>query len=115
MGCASPVRLTAEFWVAAYLARLRGAGIPAVVAAKGDPTAGAVLVRVSPLDGTGTLYQRRFDLRSGTREWAVLADGTEAEIDASVAAQRRFDRDLWVVDVEDPRGRHLLDEEGLSE
>lgn len=109
------MRLTAELWVAAYLARLRGAGIPAVIAAKGDPTAGAVLVRVSPLDGTGSLYERRFDLMSGTREWAVLAAGTEAEIDASVAAQRRFDRDLWVVDVEDPRGRHLLDEEGLSE
>ena len=112
---ASPVRLTAELWVAAYLARLRQAGIPAVIAARGDPTAGAVMVRVSPLDGTGTLYQRRFDLMSGAREWAVLATGTEAEVDASVAAQRRFDRDLWVVDVEDPRGRHLLDEEGLSE
>ncbi len=109
------MRLTAEFWISAYLARLRAAGIPAIVAAKGDPTAGAVLVRVSPLDGTGTLYQRRFDLMSGTREWAVLSGGTEAEIDASVAAQRRFDRDLWVIDVEDPRGRHLLDEEGLSE
>lgn len=109
------MRLTSGLWVDAYLARLRGAGIPAVVAAKGDPTAGAVLVRVSPLDGTGTLYQRRFDLMSGTREWAVLSEGTEAEIDASVAAQRGFDRDLWVIDVEDPRGRHLLDEEGLSE
>ncbi len=112
---ASPVRLTSDLWISAYLARLRGAGIPAVVAAKGDPTAGAVLVRVSPLDGTGTLYQRRFDLMSNAREWAVLAAGTEAEIDASVAAQRRVDRDLWVIDVEDPRGRHLLGEEGLSE
>ncbi len=31
-----------------------------------------------------------------------------------MARQRRFDRDLWVVEVEDPRGRHLLDEEGLD-
>ena len=109
-----PMSLTASIWVSAYLARLRAEGIPAVVAAKGDPTAGAVMVRVSPMDGTGALYQRRFDLLSGERRWDLLATGTEAEIDAAVARQRGFDRDLWVIDVEDPRGRHLLDDPGLS-
>ena len=45
------VRLTAEFWVQAYLARLRQADIPAYVMARGDATAGAVLVKCSTLDG----------------------------------------------------------------
>ena len=39
-------RLTAEFWVHAYLARLRFQDIPAYVVAHGDDTAGAVLVNV---------------------------------------------------------------------
>ena len=41
-------------------------------------------------------------------------EGGEAEVDASIARQRSFDRDLWVIEVEDRRGRHLLDQEGLS-
>ena len=49
-----------------------------------------------------------------TRVWAELAAGDEAEVDAAVARQRGFDPDLWVIEVEDRAGRHLLDQEGLS-
>ena len=42
-------RLRADIWVAAYLARLSQAAIPAFVTARGDATAGAVLVVVSTL------------------------------------------------------------------
>ena len=51
-------RLTAEFWVHAYLARLRLVGIPAFVVAHGDDTGGAVLVKLNTLDGQATVYQR---------------------------------------------------------
>ena len=108
------MRLTAEFWVRAYLARLRLAGIPAYVIARGDPTAGAVMVVQSPMDGTASLHQRVPDLMTGERRWTVLIEGTEAEVAASVERQRRTDRDLWVIEVEDRAGRHLLDEEGLA-
>ncbi|WP_224816973.1 DUF1491 family protein [Hasllibacter sp. MH4015] len=107
-------RLTADFWVAAYLARLRLADIPVYVVARGDATAGAVLVKQSPLDGSATLYQRSYDPMSGAREWMELASGPEAEVDAAIARQRGFDPDLWVIEVEDREGRHLLDEVGLE-
>ncbi len=45
----------------------------------------------------------------------MLADGGEAEVDAALARQRGFDPDLWVIEVEDRAGRHLLDEDGLSD
>ena len=108
-------RLATHVWVAAYLARLRLADIPAFVVAKGDPTAGAVLVKQSTLDGRARLYQRSFDLQTGARAWVVLAEGDEAAVDASVARQRSFDRDLWVIEVEDRAGRHLLEEDGLAD
>ena len=107
-------RLTAEFWVQAYLARLRLAGIPAFVTAKGDATAGAVIVKLNTLDGAARAFSRSYDA-SGARVWAVLAEGPEREVDESIAKQRRFDPDLWVIEVEDAKGRHLLDAEGLSD
>lgn len=108
-------RLTADFWVTAYLARLRLADIPAFLTARGDATAGAVLVKSATLDGRARVFQRSFDLESGGRAWVVLAEGAEADVDAAVARARGRDPDLWVIEVEDRAGRTLLDQDGLRE
>ena len=107
-------RLTAEFWVAAYLTRLRLADIPAFVTARGDATAGAVIVKVNRLDGTARAFRAASSSRAGARVWAMLAEGAEAEVDAALARQRGYDPDLWLVEVEDRAGRSLLDEPGLA-
>ena len=107
-------RLTARFWVDAYLARLRVFDIPAFVVAHGDDTGGAVLVKLATMDGQAVLFQRSFDLESGERVWVELAAGAERDVDAAVTRQRGFDPDLWVIEVEDRAGRHLLDHEGLA-
>lgn len=108
------MRLTTEFWVKAYLTRLRLVNIAAYVVAHGDDTGGAVLIKLSTLDGQARLMQRSFDLMSGQRAWVVLSEGSERDVDASIARQREFDPDLWVIEVEDRAGRHLLDEPGLA-
>ena len=107
-------RLTTEIWVAAYLTRLRLATIPAFIVQKGDRTAGAVLVKVNTLDGSARCYQRSFDLMTGDRRWLVLTEGDEAKVDESVAKQKSFDPDLWVIEIETKDGHHLLDEPGLE-
>ncbi|MEM9124757.1 MAG: DUF1491 family protein [Pseudomonadota bacterium] len=107
-------RLTAEFWVHAYLARLRLQEIPAFVVAHGDDTAGAVMVKLNTLDGQAIAFQRSFDLMSGARQWVELSKGSEAAVDQAIARQRDFDPDLWVIEVEDRQGRHLLDQDGLN-
>lgn len=108
------MRLTAGIWVSAYLTRLRLADIPAFVVRRGDDTAGAVLVKLNTLDGKATCFQRSFDLMTGDRRWVELASGDEAAIDESIGRQRKFDPDLWVIEVESRDGRHLLDEPGLE-
>lgn len=108
------MRLTAGIWVAAYLARLRVEGIPAFVVRRGDETAGAVLVKLNTLDGKAVSFQRSVDLMTGARAWVMLAEGPEAEVDASITRQAGFDPDLWVIEVEDRTGRHLLDQPGLD-
>jgi hypothetical protein len=108
-------RLTADIWVSAYLTRLRLSDIPAFVVQKGDATAGAVLVKLNTLDGQACAYQRSFDLMTGDRAWVVLEQGAEPLVDAALQRQKGFDPDLWIIEVEDRDGRHLLDEPGLSD
>ncbi len=107
-------RLTAEFWVQAYLARLRLADIPAFVTSRGDGTAGAVAVKLNRLDGTAAAFTRSTDA-TGRRVWTCLVDGAEGEVDAALGRQRGFDPDLWVIEVEDRAGRTLLDTPGLAD
>lgn len=108
-------RLAAGVWVSAYLARLQAEGIAVYVVARGDETAGAVLVKLATLDGRAQAFHRVVDLMSGARAWDVLAEGPEREVDESIARQRSFDPDLWVIEVEDAKGRHMLGEPGLSD
>ena len=110
-----PPRLTADLWVSAYLVRLRQANIPVYVTARGDATAGAVLVKVALLDGTARAYERSADLMTGGRRWLLAAEGPEAEVDSVLSRQRARDPDLWVLELEDREGRTLLDEDGLAE
>ncbi|UWQ22898.1 DUF1491 family protein [Jannaschia sp. W003] len=106
--------MTASFWISAYRRRLEQEGIPCTVVARGDETAGAVLVKCATMDGKASLHHRTFDLESGERRWMVLTEGDEAECDAAARRQRGFDPDLWVLEVEDRRGRHMLGDKGLD-
>jgi hypothetical protein len=107
-------RLASGIWVSAYLARLQAAGIFSHVVHRGEATAGAIAIKLATMDGKASLFVRTLD-GEGDRVWTALVEAApEAEADAAIARQRRFDRDLWVIEVEDPRGRHLLGEEGLE-
>ena len=108
-------RLATGVWVAAYLARLRVAGLAAYIVAKGDPTAGAVVVKLVQAQGRARAMARRFDFESGARPWAILAEGDERDVDAVLARERSRDPDLWLIDVEDTGGMGLLDAEGLAD
>lgn len=107
-------RLATGIWVAAYLARLGLMNIPAYIVARGDDTAGAVLVKCARLDGTAQLYGREWDFDSDTRPWQVIADATEREVDEAARRQRGFDPDLWLIEIESRDGITLLDQEGLT-
>lgn len=93
--------------------RLRLANIPVFLVARGDASAGAVIVKLNTLDGQAVAWQRSYDL-DGNRIWMVLHGGEEREVDATLARQREFDPDLWLIEVEDREGRTLLDQDGLN-
>lgn len=108
-------RLVSGFWVRAYLARLQAANIPAYVTARGDETAGAVIVKCAMLDGSARAFQRSRDPVTGARCWVVYAEGPEDAVDAALARARSRDPDAWVIEVESRSGQTLLDEPGLAD
>lgn len=107
-------RLASGLWVQAYLMRLSATGIMALVQRRGDPTAGAVCIKICTMDGRAAIYSQSYDLMSDTRRWAQMAEGAEADIDARLGREADRDRDLWIVAIEDPKGRHLLDDPDLN-
>jgi len=107
-------RLATGIWVSAYLMRLSQEGIFAHVAQRGDQTAGAVAVKIATMNGRASFFTRGYGA-NGIIAWqAQMEDVEEEQVDAALARQRSYDRDLWVIEVEDPRGRHLLDVSGLD-
>jgi hypothetical protein len=111
------MRLKSGIWVSAYLRRRHIDGTFAVVRRRGAEEAGAIFIRISHLDGTGDLYgpapQSAFDeSRPLDRAFSSCFKAQpvpDSEIEAYLTRQIRFDPDLWVIDVEDRAGQHLLD------
>ncbi len=108
-------RLATGIWVSAYLMRLSQEGIHAHVVRKGDGTAGAVAVKVALMNGRASFFTRGYGA-DGKLAWQAQIEGAgEEEVDAALARQRGYDPDLWVIEVEDPRGQHMLDAPGFEE
>ena len=112
------MRLKSAIWVAAYLRRCHGAGAFAVMRRRGAEEAGAVFVKINRLDGTAEVYgpapQSAFD-EAGPSDRAFVASLSaqpvpDADAEAYLVRQLRFDPDLWIVEVEDRAGRHFLDQ-----
>jgi len=107
------MRLKSGIWVAALIRRCAAEAVPAMVVRKGDETAGTIFVKVNRLDGLADVFSpaRRGD---GSKVWmhALGADPVpEADADAYIERQAKFDPDIWVIEIEDRAGRHFIGEE----
>ena len=110
------MRLKSAIWVSAYLRQCQVEGAFAVVRRHGADDAGAIFVKIDRLDGTADLYgpapQTAFDEgEPGDRLFISCLTATpapEAEVEARLNREVRFDADLWIVVVEDRQGRHFL-------
>lgn len=101
--------LKTSIWVAALIRRAEVEGAFAALSQKGDGDAGAVLVKVCTLDGSASLY-RPIRNMEGERVWLPKGPEPERDIDALISKRTQTDPDLWVVEIEDKRGRHFLTE-----
>jgi hypothetical protein len=113
------MRLKSSIWVSAYLRRCDVEGAFAAVRRRGAEEAGAIFIKLNRLDGTGTLYgpapQSMFDEQQPSSRLftALIGGGTPAadsDIETRLTKEIRFDPDVWIVEVEDRRGRNFLDD-----
>ena len=110
------MRLKSAIFVSALIRRCQVEGCYATLVRKGAEEAGAIFVKVARLDGTAALYgpapQSAFDESfPADRKFSVLgAPGSpEADADARIARELKFDPDIFVLEIEDRQGRHFLD------
>ena len=103
--------LSTDVWVGALIRRAEAAGAFAMVLRKGDPRAGAVLIKVlGRREGSVRLYSSALRGEGETVWMQPLTDASDTDIEAYVERSRRIDPDLWVIEIEDGEGRHFLTE-----
>jgi hypothetical protein len=105
-------RLKSSIQVKALIRRCDLKTIGVAVTARGDPDAGAILIKLCPRDAGATVLAqaRRPD---GTLGW-LRATGAEpvaeGDADAYIARQRQRDPDLWVIEIETAQPDTVLDD-----
>ncbi|NLS02834.1 DUF1491 family protein [Rhizobium sp. P32RR-XVIII] len=108
------MRLRTDIFVSALLRRVFAKGDFAAVEKKGAEEAGAIFIRQRFRDGLETLYgpapQSFFDEEdSGTRLFEIRLEKAEAEnVWELLQRERRFDPDLWIVELEADEVAELL-------
>ncbi|MBS0274285.1 MAG: DUF1491 family protein [Proteobacteria bacterium] len=104
-------RLKAGLFVRALIRRAEVAGAAAYVMRKGAEESGAILLKISRLDGTSMVLSQA---RRGEGELVWVKPLGDAVDDEKAAAwfekQMKFDPDLWIVEIEDREGRAFVDE-----
>ena len=110
------MRLRADIFVSALLRRCGVENVPAILRRRGAAEAGAIFIKVDRLDGTATLFgpaPQSQDLPDGIDRLFARLHRAEA-IDTPDAEERlrkeiTFDRDLWIVEIDDRAGRPFVD------
>lgn len=99
------MRVTSDFWTSALLRRVFGAGGFAAVLRRGAAEAGAIFVvvrgRLDDVALFGPAPQAGYATgRPDERVFVRLLPTTQAEVDAKLSREERFDSDLWVMEIE---------------
>jgi hypothetical protein len=105
-------RLASSVLVGAMLRRAEGEGGFGAVLAKGDATAGSILVVLLEKGGNPRIFERVLQ-PDGGYSWTEAAThraGNAEEVPDFIARRRRFDPDLWVLELDIPSPERFADE-----
>jgi GMP synthase (glutamine-hydrolysing) len=83
----------------------------ATVVRKGDRESGALFIKVNGFN-QGCVVYSGISTPSGEEGWQMATGPepvAEKDADAYLARQTKYDADLWIVEVEDPKGVFRMD------
>jgi hypothetical protein len=101
-------RLATSVLAGALIRKAEGEGGFAAVLAKGDPTSGAILLILSEKGGNPRVLERVLQ-PTGAYNWCQ-AVGNPEEVPEFVARRRRFDPDLWIIELDIPSAERFTAE-----
>ena len=91
-------------------------GVPIFILKKGDFDSGIILIKIDLLNGKGRLLRRNLsyslDKDMSFVEFIKLHDSTElvySDLNKLVENEVRIDSDIWVVEIEDKKGRNFFE------
>ena len=111
------MRVKSEIWVKAYLRRCMSEGLYGYIASRGDDFAGAIYIHIDDLEGSHWLYgpaPAGLEESSQDRRWtSCFADApvSSQKVETYIEQQKKYDPDLWVIELEDKQARHFLGDE----
>ena len=105
-------RLKAGIFVRALIRRVQVAGASAFVVRSGAEEAGSIILKVAKLDGSVLVLNQARNAK-GELVWAQALGGWVNEPRAVEWCDRqvKFDPDLWIIEIEDRKGRAFVDEQ----
>ncbi len=92
-------RLTSSIVVSALIRRVGSEGGSATVIAKGDATAGAILLICMEKGIVTSLRERVLD-SNGTYAWTAIGPANPDALPTYLARRRLLDADLWLVELD---------------
>lgn len=104
------MRVTTDLWVSALMRRVFSAGGFAAIVNRGSPEAGAVHVLTRNRLGEMSLFspapQTSYDTsKPDERLFSAVRDLTNDQIEARLEKERKFDPDIWIVELEVASGK----------
>jgi len=102
----SETRPPTSLYVTAQVRVAEREGVPITVIHRGDPNSGTIILKINLLNGTArVLTEARFD---DERVWTPATSQDpmpDAAAEAYLSRQTDTDPDVWIVEVEDKKGR----------
>lgn len=104
-------KIKAGIWVQAQIRLCDINFIPLMVRHKGDPDSGAILLKIDKGEAGCSVLSQVRDV-DGNPGWMYGGGGElieQKEAEAYIQRQIKRDPDLWVLEIEDQKGRYELD------
>jgi len=106
-------RVKTRIWIQSFMKRFSNLGFMLTVAKRGDDDAGAVFLKINCMESGCRVYTHT---RNDKGSFSWISDMgsemiSEEEAGKYVQRQIKYDPDIWVVEIEDPKG--IIDPEKL--